>query len=134
MAAYSELKNRFAQISAIEGAASMLSWDAETFMPKGSAEVRGEQLSALASVAHEKYTAPDLGDLIAQAKEENLEGWDAANIKEMERIYLHANAVPQRFGSCAQQGAVRNHARLATCTAPKMILIALPQSLNRCLA
>lgn len=94
MAAYAELKNRFAQISAIEGASSMLSWDAETFMPKGSAAVRGEQLAALAAVAHEKYTAPDLGDLIAQAKEEQLDGWDAANLKEMERVYLHANAVP----------------------------------------
>lgn len=94
MAAYAELKKRFAQISAIEGASSMLSWDAETFMPKGSSDVRGEQLAALAAVAHEKYTAPDLGDLIAQAKEEKLEGWDAANLKEMERIYLHANAVP----------------------------------------
>lgn len=54
MSAYRQLVDRFNQISAIRGASSMLSWDAETMMPDGAASVRGEQLAVLAGVAHEK--------------------------------------------------------------------------------
>lgn len=94
MSAYRQLVDRFNQISAIRGASSMLSWDAETMMPDGAASVRGEQLAALAGVAHEKITDAALSDLIEQAKGEALEGWDAANLIEMERSFHHANALP----------------------------------------
>jgi len=94
MSAYRQLVDRFNQISAIRGAASMLGWDAETMMPDGAAGVRGEQLSALAGVAHEKITDAGLSDLLEAAKGEQLVGWEAANLREMERSFHHANALP----------------------------------------
>lgn len=99
MSAYRQLVERFTQISAIRGASSMLGWDAETMMPDGSAGVRGEQLAALAEVAHEKITDPRLGDWIEAAKQEDLQGWDAANLREIERTYHHANALPNKLVS-----------------------------------
>ncbi|WP_299347965.1 carboxypeptidase M32 [uncultured Maritalea sp.] len=94
MSAYRQLVDRFNQISAIRGASAMLGWDAETMMPDGAAGVRGEQLAALAGVAHEKITDAGLSDLLEAAKAEPLEGWEAANLREMDRSYRHANALP----------------------------------------
>ncbi len=75
----------------------MLGWDAETMMPDGSSGVRGEQLSALASVAHEKITDTALSDWIEEAKGEGLQGTEAANLLEMERGFNHANALPNEL-------------------------------------
>ncbi len=94
MSAYRQLVDRFKQISSIRGASAMLGWDAETMMPDGASGVRGEQLAALAAVAHEKITDPAISDWIEEAKGEGLEGWDAANLNEIERTYRHANALP----------------------------------------
>lgn len=93
--AYSKLEQRFTEISALEGAAAILSWDAETMMPHGSADIRGEQLAALATVIHEKMTSTAIADLLADAaNESDLSAWQQANLREMQREYIHANALP----------------------------------------
>lgn len=93
--AYQKLQTAFTQISALEGAASMLGWDAETMMPEGAADIRGEQLAALATVIHEKMTNPAIAQWLDRAKDESgLSLWQQANLREMQREYLHANALP----------------------------------------
>lgn len=96
MTPYSSLESRFARLSAIEGAAGILGWDAQTLMPEGAAETRGEQLAALRGLAHEMLTAPETADTLAEAERAGgLEGWPAANLAEMRRAYIHAAAVPR---------------------------------------
>lgn len=73
---------------------SVLHWDMSTMMPDGGAEARADQLALLKTLAHETITAPEVGDLLAQAESEDLEPWARANVREMRRDWVHASAVP----------------------------------------
>jgi carboxypeptidase Taq len=61
------LKTRLAQITDLESAAAVLSWDQQTYMPPGGAEARAEQLATLARLSHELFTAGGTYALIEQA-------------------------------------------------------------------
>jgi len=61
---FDELKTRLAQIHDLNKAAGVLSWDQRTIMPARGARVRAEQLATLGQVAHEKFSAPEVGRLL----------------------------------------------------------------------
>ena len=44
---YQQLEQEFRRLHAFRGTLSLLRWDAAVMMPRGSADVRGEQLAAL---------------------------------------------------------------------------------------
>jgi len=92
--AYARLESRFAKLSHLDQAAGFLHWDMSTVMPDGGAESRGEQLASLASLGHDLLVAPDVADWLKAAEQEGLEDWQAANLHEMRRDWLHASAVP----------------------------------------
>lgn len=99
MSALRKLEERFRQIASLDAASGILHWDAATMMQEGSAEARGEQLAALAEVAHEKMTDPKLGDWFAKAGTERLDDCQRANLDEMQGRWVHANALPQKLVS-----------------------------------
>ncbi|MBR0661296.1 carboxypeptidase M32 [Neoroseomonas oryzicola] len=90
--AYLRLKARFARIAALGEAASMLHWDASAMMPPGGGESRGEQLAALAGLAHELLTAPVVEEDLEIAHPEG--AWEEANYALMERAHARATALP----------------------------------------
>jgi carboxypeptidase Taq len=94
--AYGALKTRFQRLSALGGAQAVLHWDRATMMPEGGAEARAEQQAELSLIAHETLTAPEMGELLASARdsESALSPWDRANLVEMTRIHAHATATP----------------------------------------
>lgn len=94
MSAYTQLADHFREISAIEGASAILGWDYEVMMPSGATDIRAEQLAALAGIAHAKLTDPSLGALLDKAKDETLDDWQAANLREITREWKHATALP----------------------------------------
>lgn len=109
MTAYTTLETRFARLSAIEGAAGILGWDAQTLMPEGAAEARGDQLAALRGLAHEILTAPETADTLATAEAAGgLDSWPAANLHEMRRAYLHAAAVPRDLVEASSRAVSRS--------------------------
>jgi len=65
-----KLKERLAQISDLENAAAVLSWDQQTSMPPGGAGARADQLATLARLSHELFTAAETGELLEQAERE----------------------------------------------------------------
>ncbi|MGZ0244742.1 MAG: carboxypeptidase M32, partial [Alphaproteobacteria bacterium] len=94
MSAYQELATRFQRMAALGEAAGMLHWDMSVLMPPGGAASRIEQLSALTLTTHEMKTDPRLAELLEAAEAENSDGpWHAANLREMRRSWVHANAV-----------------------------------------
>lgn len=96
MDAYRELESRFARSAAIEDALGILQWDAQTMLPTGSIEGRSDQLAVLRMLSHEIITAPEIGDLIASAREADaLSDWQRANLREIERRHIRATAVPK---------------------------------------
>jgi carboxypeptidase Taq len=59
-----ELKQRLCEISDLNAAADVLSWDQATYMPQGGAGARGRQRAVLCRLAHERVVTPALGRLI----------------------------------------------------------------------
>src|SRR6202140_820160 len=53
---YEQLEQEFRRLHAFRGALSLLRWDAAVMMPRGSADVRGEQLAALETEHHALLT------------------------------------------------------------------------------
>jgi carboxypeptidase Taq len=119
MTAYQQLETRFRRIGAIEGAVSVLHWDAAAMMPTGGAAARTEQLAALRGIAHEHLTMPEIGDLLAEAESERgaLNEWQRANLREMRRRQVHATAlsgalVEAESRACSECEGVWRNARM----------------------
>jgi carboxypeptidase Taq len=93
---YQQLEQEFRRLHAFRGALSLLRWDAAVMMPRGSADVRGEQLAALETEHHALLTTPKVARLIerAEAGASTLEDWQLANLREMRRQRDHAIATP----------------------------------------
>jgi carboxypeptidase Taq len=93
---YIQLEQEWRRLHAFHGALALLRWDAAVMMPRGSADVRGEQLAALETEHHALLTAPRITRLLdrAQANAQGLEDWQLANLREMRRQRDHAIAIP----------------------------------------
>jgi carboxypeptidase Taq len=98
MPALEDLKSRLAQISDLENAAAVLSWDQQTYMPPGGAAGRAEQLGTLAQLSHELFTAAETGTLIERAAAETVaadaDSDDAALVRVARRDYDRAVKLP----------------------------------------
>src|SRR5947209_2114762 len=96
--AFAQLKDRLAQISDLDNAAAVLSWDQQTYMPPGGGPARAEQLATLAQFSHELFTAAETGALIAQASQECSgaaeDSDDAALVRVTRRDYDRAVKLP----------------------------------------
>jgi carboxypeptidase Taq len=94
MSAYEKLESVFQRIAVLRDVDSVLHWDTATVMPHGAAEGRAEQLATIKVLCHDMLNDPRLGDLLAAAEAEPwLDPWQAANLAEMRRQWLHATAV-----------------------------------------
>lgn len=92
--AYATLEDRFRKMNSVAEALSVLSWDMATMMPEGAAEMRAEQVATLRGINHEQITVPDMGELLDKAAAGPLDPWQAANLREMRRDWIHASALP----------------------------------------
>jgi carboxypeptidase Taq len=99
--AYDELIRRSREISVLASCGSVLGWDRETYMPKQGAEHRSEQLGLLSGLCHEKFTDPEIGDLLAAVEGTDLVAErlsDAAvNVRETRRVYDRATKLPNEL-------------------------------------
>ena len=110
---YKQLELEFKRLHAFRGSLSLLRWDAAVMMPRGSADVRGEQLAALETEYHALLTAPRVTRLLdrAQANIQGLSEWQIANLREMRRQRDHAIATPVSLISRLTKAASRAEAR-----------------------
>ncbi len=106
---YAQLEQEFKRLHAFRGALALLRWDAAVMMPRGSSDVRGEQLAALETEHHAMLTAPRITRLLdrAQANTQGLEDWQVANLREMRRQRDHAIATPATLVSRLTKAASR---------------------------
>ena len=61
---FDELKTLLARVADLNAAADVLEWDQETYMPDGAAGARGHQVATLRKLAHEFFTADEVGTLL----------------------------------------------------------------------
>jgi carboxypeptidase Taq len=69
---FEQLRVRLAEICDLGAAGAILSWDQQVMMPAAGAAVRAEQLATVGAIAHERFTAPEVAELLEQ-----LEGFEA---------------------------------------------------------
>ena len=97
LATLEPLTNRLLEIRRIQSAASVLSWDQETYMPAGGGAARAEQIATLEGLAHEKLVSQEvetlLADWIDPATGREVPGWRALRIAKREASPLNAGAL-----------------------------------------
>lgn len=93
---YQQLEMEWQRLHAFSGALSLLRWDAAVMMPRGSADVRGEQIAAIEIEQHAILTTPKVSRLLerARAAESTLDAWQRANLRAMRRQRDRAIATP----------------------------------------
>ncbi len=103
-----DLTTRLLEIQRINSAASLLSWDQETYMPAGGGEARAEQISTLQGIAHQKLVSPEIERLLAtwvdpetgEIRDSPGEAWDEPSrslLREVWRDYSRAKKLPSDF-------------------------------------
>lgn len=97
--ALDELKTLLGQVSDLNAAAALLSWDQETHMPPAAAPTRGLQMATVASFSHERFTAPRLGELLRDLEGEAPppESVEGALVRVTRRDYDRATKIPAAF-------------------------------------
>ena len=112
------LKQLFAEIDDFKIIQAVLHWDQQTQMPKGGAPARADHLVAIRRLIHQKVSAPEVGELLAQLTA--LEGQlpadsdDAGIIRVARREHERATCLPpdlvdriSRAGTAGYQAWVR---------------------------
>jgi carboxypeptidase Taq len=100
-AAYADLLHHVREIALLNSCAGVLGWDERTYMPHNGSAHRAEQMALLARMAHEKMTAPRIGDLLGTVEQSDLvkeaDSDAAANAREIRRIYDRAVKLPPQL-------------------------------------
>ncbi len=98
---YQRLIAEIKQISLLGSCASVLGWDKQTYMPKGGAGHRAEQLALLVGMIHERATAPQIGDYLEEIENSDLVSDPyseaAVNVRELRRDYDRAQSTRQKI-------------------------------------
>jgi carboxypeptidase Taq len=96
-----ELKRRLLEISDLNGAGAVMTWDQATYMPSGGAAARGRQVATLHRLAHERFVDRELGRLLdklsAYADGLPYDSDDASLIRVVRRDFEKAIKVPADF-------------------------------------
>lgn len=96
-----KLKEILGEVSDLNQAASVLSWDQQVNMPARGGEARGQQLATLGKIAHEMSTSDEVGRLLDDLKQQaggmNSDG--AALVRVAAYNFDKATRVPSDFVS-----------------------------------
>lgn len=95
-AAYRELLKRAQEIALVDSAASLLSWDEETYMPSKALAYRAEQLAYFSGWSHRQFTASEVGDWIKACEDHGFPSSsdEAVNVREWRRAYDRQTKLP----------------------------------------
>jgi carboxypeptidase Taq len=91
---YGELINLVRQTNTLAATEALLDWDSETYMPPKGLAARAEQLSLIATLAHERRTHSQIGELLDKLGTDSGDDIAKANIRETRRIYQRATKIP----------------------------------------
>src|SRR6266481_3364331 len=97
--AYFELIRRIRDAGVLASCAGLLGWDERTYMPRGGAAHRGEQMALLARLGHEMLTDPRVGEALAAIETSRPEpdSDTAANVREIRRTFDRATKLPKEL-------------------------------------
>jgi carboxypeptidase Taq len=110
---FDELKTRLAEIHDLRRSLELLFWDQTVMMPPGGGSVRGQQLTTLDRIAHQKFVADEIGTLLdGLADYEQSLDYDsdeASLIRTTRRDYEKARRVPPELAAEMTGAAAEAH-------------------------
>jgi carboxypeptidase Taq len=93
--AYDKLIEKVKEINYLNQVNSLLRWDQETYIPKGSVPDRAEQISIMSGIVHDRQTSKELGKLLDELrKDKDLDDDQAIIVREVTRDHHRATALP----------------------------------------
>jgi carboxypeptidase Taq len=96
-----ELYGKIREVALLRSCESLLDWDERTYMPRNASEHRGNQMAVLAGIAHEKFVSPQVGELLGRLLSDGVDPaadtLDAANVREIKRVYDKAVKLPKEL-------------------------------------
>lgn len=99
--ALAALKERLATVMDLNYASAVLNWDQRTYMPRGGAVARANQLATLRRLSHEHFTADAIGGLLDElaplADDAANDTDDAALVRRARHDYDQARKLPADF-------------------------------------
>lgn len=106
--AYEALESRTREITRLKEIQAIASWDEACMMPSGSGAGRGQALSTLATLIHQRLSDPAIGELLNRVRGESkdLTLWQSANLANIERQFVEATAVPAELVRASRLAAL----------------------------
>jgi carboxypeptidase Taq len=99
----SRLRTILAECQDLNNTIALLDWDQQVNMPRGGSAERGEQLGTLSGLVHDKFTAPEVGQLLEDLKPlvsgPDPDSNDARLVKIAARYYTKQVRVPSELVS-----------------------------------
>jgi carboxypeptidase Taq len=110
---FDELKTRLAEIHDLRRTLEVLFWDQTVMMPPGGGPVRGQQLTTLDRIAHQKFVSDDVGALLEGLREHeeslDYDSDEASLIRTTRRDYEKARRVPPELAAAMTGAAAEGH-------------------------
>ncbi len=95
------LRQQLGVVADLQGAAGVLGWDQQTYMPPGGTAGRAMQLSTLSRLAHERFVSDEIGEALAAAESEasglDPDSDEARLLRRTRRDYDKALKVPSEW-------------------------------------
>ncbi|MBD3647663.1 MAG: carboxypeptidase M32, partial [Pseudomonadales bacterium] len=97
MTAYQSLEQHFQRIYDLRHVEAIAMWDEASMMPVGGGEARSQAMSSLGVVIHGMVTDPRVAEWADKARDEDLDDWQQANVREIERLYRESTCLPEEL-------------------------------------
>lgn len=96
---YKKLVTELKRLHHLNSTLSLLGWDEQVNLPKGSAERRAQQSAVLADIVHREFTQPQIGEWLdnLESLANGLSDQNLAVIREVRRNYDRAVKLPAEF-------------------------------------
>ena len=94
MVVLESLRGRLAELSDLGALQELAQWDLLVMMPEQGGPGRAEQLGSLASLTHERATAEEIGDWLAELDRAELDDLDRDIVRLARRDWERARRVP----------------------------------------
>ncbi len=91
---YERVMAIYREVSDLHGAAALMGWDQETYMPPKGAVARGRQLATLSGLIHERITSDEMRQALESAQTESLTSDQEVNLREISRDSNRAVKIP----------------------------------------
>ncbi len=113
--AYAALITELKEIALLRSISSVLGWDERTCLPADGAPLRGDQSALLATMVHQRFTSPRIGEWLAIVEDSDLardrESDSAVNIRQTRRRYdRKIKLPPELVAEIARTEVLSEHA------------------------